>query len=186
MSPSAATAIGAATPSTPPTATLEFARKLRIQVATGREMEVETAGAAALLLGKRNNQGYPLAQSWPHRWSTMSRCITTVNCMMMTIVIMQIIMTTVMTIIEISTMMIMRFSHATITVIWTAVTHEASDRVNRPISIRRGSLVYNIRTTRARLSWPVISQRLSGFCKRTSRTPSPLRCRPTARCGPSC
>jgi len=141
-----------------------------MQVATECEMEVETAGAAGFLLGRRNNQDYPLAQSWPHRWSTMSRCITTVNCMMMTIVIMQI-----------STMLIMRFSHSTITVTWTAVTHEVKDRVKPPISIRQGSLGYNIRTTRARLSWPVISQRLSGFCKRTLRTPSPLPCRPTAR-----
>jgi hypothetical protein len=51
-------------------------------------MEVETAGASGFLLGKRNNQRYPRAQSWPHRWSTVSRCITTVNYMMMTTVIM--------------------------------------------------------------------------------------------------
>jgi hypothetical protein len=152
-----------------------------MQVATECEMEVETAGAAGFLLGRRNNQDYPLAQSWPHRWSTMSRCITTVNCMMMTTAIMQIVMIIVMTIIQISTMMIIRFSHGTITITWAAVRLEASDRVNPPISIRRGSLGCNIRTTLARLSWPVISQRLSGCCKRTLRTPSPLPCRPTAR-----
>ena len=125
--------------------------------------------AGGPVLGQRNNQRCQQVLSLRRPQSTMIHAITTIICVM---TILPIITSTNMTIMKTSMMMAIRFRRLPM------ITGKSEARV-----VTSG---HSIQTIPASLSWRGISQKLNAFCRPMWRTPSPLPCRPTARCELNC